>query len=526
MKHYFWLFILFLISLFLRLYKLGELPVVLNRDEAALAYNAYLLSDTGKDEWQRTWPLSLESFGDYKLPGYVWSLIPLFKVYTHSDYLVRLPSAIAGASLVILAFFFARVIRLRKPWAWLFAILVATTPVFFFYSRMAFEANLALSLFVTAFILILAKAEGIKRLIFDLLAILLTLVAVFTYNTPLLLLPFLLPVIVWIRGFKFWKNWRMLVFGLGIVMILAFWQLLSLSSQKSGVTIFNDETVWINSINYRQQFSGLWQSILGNKYVYYAFLVLQNYVASFSHTFLVQGTANHPWHSLPGHGHILEIVYVFGIIGVLSVIAELVQALKKYKFPKKTRLHTSLLYLLLVSLLPAVVTIDAPHATRSLLFFFFFNIFTLFGLKNSYHLIRDYTQIKKHALFLIFSILLIITSFSYFKGYFTQYSQQQQVLKPGLKEALKEVENKYPGQEIAFIDPEGYDYILLAWYLKVNPEEFFNTVVRQLPDKIGFRYGQQVGRYHFIAQLTDRSETEEIVINWQSEENKWEILEF
>ena len=520
------LFFLFTVSFLVRVYQLDQLPSILNRDEAALAYNASLLKETGRDEWGKLWPLSLESFGDYKLPGYVYSLVGLFKFLPQEDWVVRLPSAIAGSVLILLAFFFAKAIGFRDPWAWLFTVLIATTPVFFFYSRIAFEANLALTLFVSGLVLLLSKANGKKRLIFDLISVLLILLSVLTYNTPLLLLPFILPILIWLRGLKSWKEWLIPTISLCLITVIMGYQLLSLSSQKSGITIFQDETVWINSVNYRQQFPGAWQTVLGNKYVYYSYLVSQNYVRSFSSAFLVAGHGGHPWHSLPNHGHLLEVVYFFGIIGILTIIFELLLAIKSSKFPKKIRTDASLLYLLLVSLLPAVVTVDAPHATRSLLFFFLFNFFTLFGLKKSYHFIRDHTQIKKNALFITFSILLVSLSLRYFRDYFVTYFYQQQSLKPGFEEIMLEVDQQYLDQKIAVIDQEGYHYVLLAWYLKISPEHFFESVVRQLPDKIGLRYGEQVGKYHFIADVDDRSEAERVIINWNQIEQKWEVLEY
>jgi 4-amino-4-deoxy-L-arabinose transferase-like glycosyltransferase len=520
------LFFIFIISFLVRIYRIDQLPTTLNRDEAALAYNASLLEETGRDEWGKSWPLSLESFGDYKLPGYVYSLVGLFKVFPQEDWVVRLPSALAGSILVLLAFFFAKTVKFREPWAWLFTVLIAATPVFFFYSRIAFEANLALVLFISALTLLLSKVDGKKRFILDLLAIILILFSVFTYNTPLLLLPFILPIFIWLRGLKYWRKWIIPAISLSLIIGIAGYQLLSLSSQKSEITVFQDETTWSNSIIYRQQFSGVWQTALGNKYAYYFYLISQNYVKSFSSAFLVSGQSGHPWHTLPEHGHLLSVVYFFGLIGILATIYELLLAIKNNKFPKIIRTHASLLYLLLVSLLPAVVTVDAPHATRSLLFFFIFNLFTLLGLKTSYHFIRDHTQIKKYALFTTFSILLIGLSLRYSKNYFTNYPSQQQSLKPGFEQVIQQVDQQYPDQEIAVIDQEGYQYILLAWYLKISPEEFSKSVVRQLPDKIGFRYGEQVGNYHFIADLDDRSEEEKIIVNWNEVKEHWEILEF
>ena len=79
----------------LRFTYLANLPWGLNRDEAALAYNAYLLAQTGKDEWQRVYPVVLESFGDFKLPGYTYILVVLSRFFSLSDFLVRFPSALA-----------------------------------------------------------------------------------------------------------------------------------------------------------------------------------------------------------------------------------------------------------------------------------------------------------------------------------------------------------------------------------------------------------------------------------------------
>ena len=51
----------------LRLMKFPAVPGGLNRDEAALGYNAFSLLETGKDEWGKQWPIVFRSFGDYKL---------------------------------------------------------------------------------------------------------------------------------------------------------------------------------------------------------------------------------------------------------------------------------------------------------------------------------------------------------------------------------------------------------------------------------------------------------------------------
>ena len=73
-------------------------------------------------------------------------------------------------------------------------------------------------------------------------------------------------------------------------------------------------------------------------------------------------------------------------------------------------------------------------------------------------------------------------------------------------------------------DPDGFQYILTAWYLKTPPEEFFSTIIKQLPDKIGFKYGQQLSNYHFIANSDDRDESETVLVEWI--DNKWKTSQF
>src|SRR5258708_7256406 len=91
------LIFIFLFGLVLRFWQLGSIPVILNRDEAALAYNAFLLKETGKDEWSKTWPLTLQSFGDYKLIGYPLLTIGSFFLLGYTDFAVKFPSAFFGS---------------------------------------------------------------------------------------------------------------------------------------------------------------------------------------------------------------------------------------------------------------------------------------------------------------------------------------------------------------------------------------------------------------------------------------------
>jgi 4-amino-4-deoxy-L-arabinose transferase-like glycosyltransferase len=496
---------LFLIGFLIRVWNVGSLPQILNRDEAALAYNGLLLSQTGQDEFSQNLPLTLESFGDYKLPGYPYTLALLFKVLPINDFTVRLPSIFAGTILILLSFYLAKNFKFKNEQALFFSFLITLSPLFLFYSRIAFEANVALTIFVGAITLLTIKKPKLKT---DLLAFGLIFLAILFYNTPLLLLPFLIISLIIGRGLKQPKKWLPTASLLTILFVLMFLSLASISSQKSGITIFSDETTWHESVLHYNNYQGIWQKVLGNKFVFYLSKIWPRFFESFSMHFLVSSGGSHPWHNLPQHAHLYYTSFFISLIGILILI-------KNSLLKSKPRF---LLLMLFSSLTPSVITIDSPHATRSLLFIY------LFAFTGTYFL----TIIKKKYYKKILTIIILLIGLEtghYLYLYFNKYPViQPPSLKSGYQQIIQETEEKYPQEKIAIVDKSGYQYILTAWYLKTSPQQFFNTIIKQLPDKIGFKYGQQLTHYHFIAHRNDRDEAETVLVEWI--DNQWQVHQF
>ncbi len=507
----FLLIIIFVLGFCLRFFDLSKLPVILNRDEAALAYNALLIQKSGMDEWQTKMPLVFKSFGDYKLPGYVYILSFLFKFLPTNDFNVRLPSALAGSLLIILAFFFARdILKVNKKSAILMSLLVAITPIFFFYSRIAFEANVALFLFILAiYFLFKDKNNFFLAGIFFFLAIM-------TYNTPLLLLPFIICLYIYKTGLKNFKKWLLPVLFLLAIMIWALSIFSNLLTQKSGITIFNDPGIWEEFAQYRNNLPIFWLPLIGNKYAFYGQILWQNLLKSFSLNFLVQNGGSHPWHSLPGYGHIFYSVYFLAIFMLIDFIGEIFLAIKDRDLNKN---HLILLFMILISLTPSIVTVDSPHATRSLFFFFILISFAILFFDK---LSKIFSKNKKIILFSFLSILLIESVFYYQKYFFWYQANQPSTLYVKYKDLVEESKVKYNDEKIVVIDPDGYQYILTAWYLKLTSTEFFATMKYQNPDNINFYYGERLSNYHFIKNLVDRTNQEKIVILPSSGLNKYE----
>src|SRR5260221_1049977 len=139
------LLILF-VALALRTYKLDSNPPGLTSDEASLGYNAYSILKTGRDEYGTVLPIIFKSFGDYKPGLYVYLAVPTVALFGLNELSVRLPSVIAGTVSVLLIFLIVKELFKDEKLAFISLIVAATNPWLIYFSRGAWEVNIALTL--------------------------------------------------------------------------------------------------------------------------------------------------------------------------------------------------------------------------------------------------------------------------------------------------------------------------------------------------------------------------------------------
>ena len=153
-----------IIAAALRLVVLGQYPVHLTNDEAALGYNAYSILKTARDEHGQLLPVIFKSFGDWKPGLYIYMTIPFIATLNLSEFAVRLPSALAGVVAVYLVFKIVEFFYGNKNIALLASLLLAITPWHIHFSRGAWEANLALSFLLAGLWFFLKSFERSKFL--------------------------------------------------------------------------------------------------------------------------------------------------------------------------------------------------------------------------------------------------------------------------------------------------------------------------------------------------------------------------
>lgn len=507
----------------LRVYKLDAFPPQLNRDEAALAINANFIRLTGMDEWQQTFPLQFKSFGDYKLPGYIY-LLSFFFTFSVNDFIVRLPSALAGVIIVLCFPFFLESVypnRFNAISRLLGTFIIATSPFALFYSRMAWEANVALALFLIALTLLFHKARDLKHILGAWLVMAL---AILTYNSALLLLPTLIIPIL-LTGKESFKQKSLYAIFFSVLCLIGFAVLLQTASQKSGITFFHDGEVLSQFVTYRESFPTPLKSMLGNKLAYFTFLSIRHYFLTFGPGFLVQHGGTHPWHSILGRGHVFALVYALFLAGVISQLFSIFTIFHHFRVEKEWQVLNHLsellpLYLLLISPLPAIFTTDAPHATRSLFTFVMVIVISLIGFFKVYSLLR---QKKLHNVFLFCSILIICFEFMRYEyGYYViwppTFSPDLQI---GLKQEIISLSTKQPHQPILIAGSPEYLYAYAVWYTHMSPEQFYSTVERSGPETTGLYSVTKVGDFSFVTWLSKRDDFSGRLLEWERDEHYW-----
>src|SRR6266851_3281683 len=98
------LVIIVILGFFLRFIDVSNNPPGLYSDEASIGYNAYKIVTTGKDEFGISHPLWFRSFGDYKLPVYIYSVAVAMGILGKTELAIRIPSILAGTLTIFILY--------------------------------------------------------------------------------------------------------------------------------------------------------------------------------------------------------------------------------------------------------------------------------------------------------------------------------------------------------------------------------------------------------------------------------------
>ncbi len=350
---------IFILALFLRFYRLDTVPNGLYQDETAIGYNAYSILQTGKDEYGKSFPLYFKSFGDRKLPVYIYLTAASESLFGVNAFAVRFPSAFFGSLSVIALFLLVYSLQKNKSLALLSAFLLAITPWHFHFSRAGFEVNVALFFaLLGSLFLIYARERKKLQLFFLALSIASFGLSLYSYNVTRILSPLLafMILVLYRRDFrKIPKPTMWVGFALCIASFLPF--ILTFFTREGAASasgaLITSHDIQARTQEFRSYFieNALLSKIFFNKWVMMGWVYLENLGKGLSSPFyFVEGSM----HGNQGIGtagtfYLFELPLFF--IGIYSLI------IKKFRL-------TFFIFWAVVAYLVLGLSKEVPHATR------------------------------------------------------------------------------------------------------------------------------------------------------------------
>lgn len=481
------------IAAFLRLYDLDKIPASPDWDEVSLGYNAYSILKTGKDEFGSFLPMTVRSFNDYKPPLYMYLTVPSVALFGLNVWSVRLISAIFGIITVISTYFFVKElfryglqrVTSNEHIALLSAFLLAISPWHIQFSRVAFEANIGVTLNIFGVYFFLRAIQKPWYFFLSAIACALTF---YTYHSERVFVPSLIIILVISFWRVVWKNKKTFLISclLGLIFLLPF--LLTLKdanvlSRLGGTSTFRKQTEILERSAEKyildKQNHFLAGVILNNRRLEWIKTIAKSYLSHYSLRWLFL-TGDQPRHHAPHMGllYFWEIPFLF--IGIVLLW-------KNFHLIK-----TFLLGWLALAPVAASITYDVPHAVRTLVFLPVFQILTAIGCVGSVMWVNKLRNTILRIGIIVIAISIISANiFYYLHMYFVhtnrEYASDWQY---GYEQTVAECERIKDRYEKIIVSTDlEQPYIFFLFYTKYNPIEYLASggSNRKKIDKYEFR---------------------------------------
>lgn len=497
------------LSAVLRLYRLSDFPAGLNADEAALGYNAYSLMTTGADEHGHSWPVNLESFGDFKPALYAYLLIPFIKVFGLTEFAVRLPSALAGILSVYLIYLITKEIfenleivnsfqisNYKLKIEDIAAFMLAISPWHLHFSRGAWEVNLASTFILIGLYNFLLYLKNKKFINFQLSTINFAL-SLYTYQSARIISPLLGIGLLILYFRQVIKQPRHLFIGFLTLTLTLTPLIISVvrsdaASRFSGVGFTSDPGP-VNRINeLRGQHPGgisaVFSKLLHNKPVIYTIQFAKNYLSHFDGNFLFVNGDTIARNKVPETGllYLTDVLFIFaGIIYLL-------------RHPGQ---NTKIIWLwLFVAPIAASLTFQVPHALRAQMMVYPMIIISSAGV---YILLKSVLNFKYLSLICYLSFVICYSwQFTrYLHEYYVHYPQTYPAAwEYGFKDMVSyvnSVKDRY--DKILITDFYDQPYILYLFYSQYPPQDFQNHHQLTVRDRYNFSTVRNFDKFEFTS---------------------------
>lgn len=396
---------IFLLSAFLRFFKLDQYPVQLNHDEMSQLYDTYSITKTSKDIFGNFMPLAFPSTGDYKVGHYIYiSIIPVIFL-GKDEFVIRIPSAFFGTITILAVFLFISV--LTKSWgiSILAALFVAITPSEVFYSRKSFENVIGVCLEIFGLFFIFSNLIAGKRKIWGYLGVVLISLAMYIYTSHTITVPLILIFILILFRKKIFEQ-KKYVFSLVFTWIIIIIPLLFLTFKNEGLR-FRAASVFVNQdVNF-----GKILNLTQNIPKAYIDIIYLKFLNQFNPTYLFVNGLDLTNQGILGVGPLLLFQLPLLILGVIFLLRNNV-----YKIARNF-----LFGMVVISFIPSSLTFEDYSPHRAMLAFTTLSIISAFGLYWLILIIKKKIKLS-WVRGLLFSLIIfcIILNFIYFWRIYTE----------------------------------------------------------------------------------------------------------
>jgi 4-amino-4-deoxy-L-arabinose transferase-like glycosyltransferase len=492
----------FIVALALRLILLSAFPSGLNADEAALGYNAYSLSETGRDEHGNFMPVNLESFGDFKPALYSYLLIPLIKVFGLTEFVVRFPSAVFGSLSVVFLYLLVRSLATDKRTAFLSALFLTISPWHIHFSRGAWEVNVATTFIVAGSLSFIRWTK--KSHSYNLWgAIFLFSASMYTYQSARVIAPLLGLGLALIYKKNLLQNFNSLVRAAVLLVVLLTPLGISLvlsdaASRVGGVGLLADE----GPLNFVKELRGdhsgadsFVGKLLHNRPVIYSIQFVKNYLSHFDGNFLFINGDVIERNLVPETGLLYFTDFFLILIG-FAMLSKKLSSLSRLTF-----------LWLFIAPVASALTFQVPHALRAQNMVIPLIILAASGAAAVFDKIQALNfRHLRYICYLLFVICYLYQFSRYLHQYYVHYPKAYPAAwEYGFRELtsyLKENKSRY--NQVFVTDKYDQPYILLLFYLQYPPVDFQSHHELTVRDKYNFSTVKEFSQYSFTNTSWDK----------------------
>ena len=478
--------IILVISAFLRLYKLGEVPLGFQQDEASIGYDAYTLANYGIDRNGYAWPVYPITWGcGGGSPLLIYLNVISIKLFGTGIVKLRLIPALLGILTVLIFYFSLRIIFEKKSYineaSLLGMAFLAVCPWHIILSRWSLDSNIMPFNLMLSIYLFLLGAKKKSTVLFCFSAASFS-VCMYSYGAATIVVPVFLLLIC---AYCLWKKiltvkqlvLSMIAFMVIFTPLLWFYAVIYLGVPEfiSPYFCVNKMTAARTGEAFISFNSSFFRVAAGN-----IFLMIKAVTVGDDSFTLV--------HYYPGYASLYAFTFPVTFCGVVISLKEL---LKKNSDEEKIYVLGNAIFVLLTVACMVLSVVIIPDISRLVMvfipFIYFFIKGQIFVLKQSYKLI------------LILIALILLAAFSFNRDYFSDYnSYANSIFMPGYGDAISRAYEIAGDDKIIYSTYDGLSspFMLALYYNEYDPNKFFTTVIYK-DDKAEFRVAKSFGNFVF-----------------------------